>query len=278
MKVKGYDINAVSFLNIFFGALEKIFSYRYLNVWKTVYINFRSLPFKHAIRFPIVVWGRLRILSLMGKIVINAPFKTGMIRFGVATRKEFVGYSPSVFSNLGIIVFSGEAEIYNGFKIRVLRDAALHIGQCVTISSDVSILALDDITIGDYTRIAFNTFIMSSDLHYSINTNTRTIRSHKKPIVIGKNNWILSNVKIMKGTVTPDWTTVVAGSLLNKDYTKAVKENSIIGGSPAKLIREGQRRVFSLKNESFLNDCFKNSGEDKYVLGNEINIDNFCKR
>ena len=40
----------------------------------------------------------------------------------------------------------------------------------------------------------------------------------------------------MKGTKTPDYTIVASNSLCNKDYTKEITSESIIGGTPAKLI------------------------------------------
>lgn len=274
-----YFSSPKSTINFAFGVIERLFSYRYFNLWKTIYVNFRSLPPLQAIRFPIVVWGGLKIVSLMGKIEIQTPIKTGMIKLGVSKPENLLTYSTSQLSNSGKMIFKGNAEIYNGFCFRVLPGATLVIGNECMFSNNVMIYALDNIYIGDNSRIAYNTKILSTDLHYSIDAQTYNIYNNRKKIVIGKNNWITADVKIMKGTVTPDWTIVTANSVLNKDYTKTVKEASIIGGQPAKLIKDGQYRVFSLKSEAYLTQYFtSNPNATCYTIENQLDIEQFCKR
>ena len=53
-----------------------------LNIVKTLYINFRKLPFLQAIHIPVYVYGGLQIDSLKGEIIINHPIKSGMIKIG----------------------------------------------------------------------------------------------------------------------------------------------------------------------------------------------------
>lgn len=54
-----------------------------LGIPKSIYINFRYLPFKQAIRFPILVSYWCKPMTLHGKVRIEAPIKTGMIMLGV---------------------------------------------------------------------------------------------------------------------------------------------------------------------------------------------------
>lgn len=54
-----------------------------LGIPKSIYINFRYLPFKQAVRFPILVSYWCKLMTLHGKIKIEAPIKTGMIMLGV---------------------------------------------------------------------------------------------------------------------------------------------------------------------------------------------------
>lgn len=55
-----------------------------------------------------------------------------------------------------------------------------------------------------------------------------------KPIIIGNDVWIGAHVKIMGGVVIGDGAIVATGSVVTKD----VEPYSIVGGSPAKLIRK----------------------------------------
>lgn len=278
MNVKGYDITLSNGVNLLFGLMEKVFSYKFFNLWKTLYLNFRLFPFSQAIQLPIFVWGGLRIVSLIGRAEIRGRVSPGMIRFGLPAREEIVGYTRSTFSNQGTILFQGKAVFYNGFTIRVYRQKTLDLGRDIAFSSGASLLAFDDIRIGHETRMADNCLLISSDMHYSVDTTMRMVGRNSGPIILGCNNWITGRVRIMKGTVTPDWTIVTSGSVLNKDYTKTIPPESIIGGSPAKLIKTGQRRVFSLKSEGLLRAYFSETEQRKYHLKSEVDLSEFCER
>ena len=54
-----------------------------LGIPKSIYINFRYLPFKQAIRLPILVSYWCKLMTLHGNVRIEAPIKTGMIMLGV---------------------------------------------------------------------------------------------------------------------------------------------------------------------------------------------------
>ena len=279
MKIRGYNITFKSVFNIGFGIVERLLSFRYFNIWKTLYINFRLLPFGQAVKFPIVVWGGVKICSLMGKIIIKAPVRFRMIELGSRIHNEFVCVNKSRLFIDGKLVFLGQNRFMNGYQISVQKNATLTLGVDCYLGENVSIITFSDITIGSSNRIAYNSVIMDTDMHYSINTLQRTVGRNCNPIHLGCSNWIGNGTRIMKGTITPDWTIVTAGSFLNKDYTKSIPEQSIIGGSPAKLIKEGQCRIFSLKNEEYLNRYFAANSELRaFVLPDKIDLIEFCRR
>jgi len=58
---------------------------------------------------------------------------------------------------------------------------------------------------------------------------------------VGDYNYIGSEVSMAKGTKTPNYCTVSAKSLCTKDYTP-LGENILIGGIPAKLLKENISR------------------------------------
>lgn len=279
-RTQGYKLTAKNSFNLAFGMMERSFSSRRLNLWKTVYINFRCLPISQAVRFPIVVRGRVTISSLLGKIEIDAPIKPGMIKLGVRRRYEMSPCLKSFLHNSGKIVFNGPSEIFNGYMITTAKDGVINIGENCFCNNNVTILANNDyIRIGDETRIGIGSRIVTTDSHYTIDLNTLEVRNNHNSISIGANCWITGDVKVMKGVILPDWTIVTANSILNKDYTKSIPENSIIGGQPAKLIKEGQRRIFSLKSEAELNQYFAdNSESSKFTLSRDVIISEFCKR
>lgn len=279
MEIRGYKLTLKNVFNLGLGMMERLLSNRCLNVWKTVYINYRCLPLTQAIKFPIVVRGGVKINSLMGSIQILPPIRYGMIELGSKIHNEFVCVNKSRLFLDGTLVFYGGNKIMNGYQISVQRNATLTFGSDCYLGENISIVTHNKIDIDSYNRIAYNSIIMDTDMHYSINTVSRDIYKNNIPIHIGSSNWIGNGTRIMKGTVTPDWTIVTAGSFLNKDYTKTIGEGCIIGGSPAKLIKEGQKRIFSLENEMVLDYFFrKNPQQSKFVLAEDVDIDKFCQR
>lgn len=265
-----------SLFNKILGRVEFVLARHKLNIFKTIWINFRSLPLRQAIKFPIVVYGGLKIMSLRGKIIINAPIKCGMIKFGDEGYSHMQTPKISVIWNISQMIFNGSAVFSSGFRLRTTERGTITFGKECFTNVNVSIDALDDIYIGDYTRISFGTTILNGDLHYIIDMNNMKIGRNHAPIRIGAYNWITSDVKVMKGCVTPDWVIVLGNSLINKDYTKTIPENSIIGGQPAKLIAEGMRRIFSEKSEIRITDYFKSSDEKIFNILNGIDLNEFC--
>jgi maltose O-acetyltransferase len=59
------------------------------------------------------------------------------------------------------------------------------------------------------------------------------------PVRIGNDVWIGGNVTILPGVTIGNNVVVAAGAVVNKD----VPDNSLVGGVPAKLIRELENDV-----------------------------------
>lgn len=219
------------------------------------------LPFKQAIRIPIFVNRRTEIISLSGKITLLKPVRTGMIQFN-NFNDEFLGkhHWRRIEIN-GEVVFQGDDVYGVGFGVGsvlfVRKGGKIIFGNNILIGGKSKLLCEESITIGSNVRIAHESQIMDSNFHYIKNINTGNVDKCTAPIVIGNNNWIGNRTTIMKGTQTPDFLIVAAGSLLNRDYTKEIPEYSIIGGSPAKFIKNGYERIFDLGIENEYNKKFK---------------------
>ena len=55
-----------------------------VNWVKTLYFNFKKLPFNIAAKLPVYFYGSVKFTSLKGKITIDAPIKRAMVGFGQA--------------------------------------------------------------------------------------------------------------------------------------------------------------------------------------------------
>lgn len=105
------------------------------------------------------------------------------------------------------------------------------IGKNVFINFDCVFLDLGGITIEDNVLIAPKVSLLSESHpiepteRYSLNV---------APILIKKNAWIGANATILQGVTIGENAVVAAGSVVSKD----VPDNTIVGGIPAKIIKE----------------------------------------
>ncbi|MFM2228775.1 MAG: Galactoside O-acetyltransferase [Bacteroidota bacterium] len=124
---------------------------------------------------------------------------------------------------------SGNFDIFAGHHIALAPGAILNLGSGY-INYNLKIRCFNSITIGENVAISENVTIWDSDAHKIIGKETEM----SKPIHIGDHVWIGCNVTILKGVTIGNGAVVAAGSVI----TSNVPENSLVGGVPAKLLKE----------------------------------------
>lgn len=207
--------------------------YMFLSFLKSVYFNFRHLPFKQAIKLPIIVHHSIEY-SIKGTVCIQSEVSFAMIRFGFHK-------VPSMDSNVttrlmvkkgGKIVFKGSAHIGKGSKICIEEKAYLELGDNFAISANSSILCYKKIIFGRNIQFSWDCLVMDSDAHQIYYNNV--IINPDKNIVFGNSIWIACNSIILKGVELDDNCVIGAGSVL---LSGKYPHNSIIAGYPAKPIK-----------------------------------------
>tara|TARA_B100000780_G_C21106179_1_gene446717 strand:+ start:1293 stop:1814 length:522 start_codon:yes stop_codon:yes gene_type:complete len=114
------------------------------------------------------------------------------------------------------------------------RPENIFIGSRVFIGKRVIIDAYGKIEIGDDCSIAADCKIISGNHNIDrLDTPINTQGYEIEDIKIEKNVWLGFNVLIMPGVSLGSGTVVGAGSVVTKSFPK----NSVIAGSPAKLIK-----------------------------------------
>lgn len=119
-------------------------------------------------------------------------------------------------------------------KIRYWEN--ISVGNNSAFGDNSYIVAIDDIVIGDNVMMAPNVTILTAN--HEITPKNKLLNTgidKKKPVKIGSDIWIGTNVTILPGAEIGDGCVIAAGAVVTgKKYSKY----SIIGGVPAKIIGE----------------------------------------
>jgi acetyltransferase-like isoleucine patch superfamily enzyme len=221
---------------------EAKLSQKKLALFKTIYINFRCLPFRQAIRFPIKLYGKIRIKSLSGNICIkdNGSLKLGVDQTGYRTR----GSSTISLYKQSRLEINGNVLCYQGSSIMCGEDSVLTLNDKVTIGDGAEIVCRKKIILGYHVDLTWDCQLTDFGSHTIENLKDGLTSMLFNSVEIGDYCWIGNRTTIMPGTKLPNRTIVGSNSLLNKDYILlGVKPYSLIAGIPAKLIKEGIRRI-----------------------------------
>lgn len=110
----------------------------------------------------------------------------------------------------------------------------LHIGKHSYVGMNAIIEGFNDkITIGEHVSMAPNVYIMSGSGPNASLSMQKVFPIIKAPVEIGNHTWIGAGSVIMPGVTLGMYCIVAVNSFVNKSFP----DFSIIGGSPAKVIR-----------------------------------------
>tara|TARA_R110000751_G_scaffold12330_3_gene42364 strand:- start:33185 stop:33934 length:750 start_codon:yes stop_codon:yes gene_type:complete len=212
-----------------------------VNWIKTIYFNFRMFPVKTARKLPVFFYGPVKLCAIRGKIIIKAPIKRAMIGFGqpYEMNTKFQGIS-ELFLN-GTFVVKGHIQFGKDYFIYISDNAYCEFGHMASLASRGKLICKNKIVFGDYARIGSESQVIDTNFHQMINTQTNEKYPMDGTIKLGNYNFIGNRVSIMQKTITPNYCTIASNTLCNKDYSK-LGENILIGGIPAKLLKENISR------------------------------------
>lgn len=109
----------------------------------------------------------------------------------------------------------------------------IHVGDEFLTNYNVTILDIAPVRIGDHVMIGPNTLITTVN-HPLSPMGRRKHLGQAKPVTIGNDVWIGGNATILPGVTIGNNVVVAAGAVVTKD----VPDNCVVGGVPAKVIKE----------------------------------------
>ena len=215
--------------------LIRILKELYRSNLKSLYFNFKYLPFKKAIILPFRVSNKCSLTVANGSVIIESDLSPGMIHLGyghvgIFNKKR----QRSMWSVWGKVIFKGNCYLGHGTKINVTETGTLIFGKNVNITAESSVDCQKEISFGDNCLVSWENLFIDGDYHKIFNSEGK-LTNAPQPIIVGKHVWFGCRCLILKGVTIADDCVVAAGSLLNGAYTTS---NSIIAGSPAKTVKE----------------------------------------
>jgi len=208
-----------------------------VNWIKTYYFNYKKFPYSTAKKLPVFFFGRVKLSSIIGEVIIDAPISRAMIGFGQTFEFPSKSKGISELSLNGTIVFKGNVQIGKDVSILIDKEAYFEMGHFSCLGSSGLVVCKNKIVLKEYVRVGFQVQFIDTTIHQLIDMSTNKKMPLSAPIFLDSYNWIGNRTTIMKNTKTPINCIVASNSLINKDYSN-FGENILIGGIPAKLIKE----------------------------------------
>ena len=138
-----------------------------MNVLKTILINLKLFSIPIALRFPIKVYGNIKLSVVRrGSVVFTCPVKAGIIKLG----QNYVGtiddkYLRTVWMVGGTIIVHGKVNVGAGCAINVDGNAVLELGDKFFITGRSTIIARKKVVFGKQCLVSWNVQIMDTDFH-----------------------------------------------------------------------------------------------------------------
>lgn len=211
--------------------MGKITLLQKLSIFKTIYFNFKYLPLKQALKLPIFIF-KGKLLRLKGDVIINSSnLNTGMIRLGSYANSLYPDNGFIWENHGGKVIFNGKTTIGNGSAISIGPKGVLTLGNNFKATTNFKLACYHSITIGHNALFGWENILMDTSFHRLKSTDNKKRGKAIGEIVIGNNNWITTRCMVMKGTKTPDYCILGAGSIISKDYSN-LPTHILLAGSP----------------------------------------------
>lgn len=234
-------------MNKIIGYIKAFCQLRFLY---TIWFNYKYLPVKQAQKLPFRFYkAAYASISKGSKIIVDDDYikNGGRIHIGLHTL-DFEYQCEKTHLNIynGILVIHGLLDLRRGCIFDIKGSA--EFGNDIVFGPRCRVRIHNSLTIGSHVRIAHETQIFDSNFHYMENINAPGFYPISKPIKIGSHCWIGNRSTFNPGAIIPEYTTVASNSLVNKNF-ETLNPYSIIGGMPAKFLKEGYTRVWDTNRE-----------------------------
>lgn len=205
-----------------------------MNWLATLRLNFRLLPWRQALRLPIVVQGALRLdIGPEARIVLpsDAPHGTVVLGSRHETYKASAGRAQcSIYGTWQIV---GRVRIGVDSCLYIHRGATLTTGADVYIARDSQVECAEAITLGNHV-LAGEIYLCDTAAHKVSHAGVE--QPMTRPIMIGDGCYFGFRTQVLRGAVIPPQCVIGSGAVCTRDYAAQHKEGHLLlAGVPAQI-------------------------------------------
>ena len=206
----------------------------------SLWFNFKYLPFKQAIKLPILLY-KPTFLKLKGTVVIDsANIRLGMIKLGMFTSATHPNTGITI-RNEGQLVFKGKCHIGNDTYVICGKHGKIIFGDDFRATCGMKIISECGISFGEHTLLGWGVVAIDTNFHPLYDMEKAKFKKAFAPIVIGKNNWFGMNCLIMPGVTTPEYCIFGARTVVTRGGH--YESYCVHGGSPIRVLSRNVKRI-----------------------------------
>ena len=192
-------------------------------VLKTLYFNLHYFPVKVALRLPVLLHRGVKLKALKGSIELKCDkIKPGLVHIGRTVYGFHTRFHQTIWEQKGgKVIFGEDVSLGRGTFVSLGYNGFLSFGNNVRFGGNAKIICRKSIIIGERTMVSWDTQIIDTDFHSTLNTIFKTRNSAEKTIIIGSHNWIGFGCTLLKGSITPDYCIIGANTSIKSDYSES---------------------------------------------------------
>ena len=209
-------------------------------------------------RSAVILYNQRHRISLKGKRRKKVKGKNNHIKYNQTVELSNVEFD--IYGNNNTIIIDDYCRLFNvkfhlkgnNNQVRIGKNVRFKRGGSIWVEDyncsieikngstfvDVHLAAIEPhskILIGQNCIMGSDIDVRTGDSHSIIDKNTNERYNKPKDVIIGDHVWVTSHCDILKGVSIPKDSIVSTGSIVTKPFTQ---EGIIIGGSPAKILKE----------------------------------------
>lgn len=216
------------------------------NVFSTLYFNLHYLPFRQAIKIPVILY-KPHLIRMKGQVVIDAPVKPGMIVMGRRCAGIYPDNGFRWENRGGTVVFKGRFVLGNDTYLSFGEKTVVEFGDDFRSTAGLKLVSFHGIKFGRSASLGWGTLVMDTNFHSIYDIVSQQYKKAYGNIEIGDYNWFGTQCKIMHSVKTPERCIFGMGTTVTRNCE--MKSFCVMGGSPVRILTENVMRDYNHDSE-----------------------------